>query len=363
MPRAFLFIALAAQLVAQVGQIRTAPYLSYPSSVVDGNSPGLWVDGRLKVYTSTGELLKMSGADLQSLYMDEPPIVDSAAHQPMWIESIWRDPEDGTVYGWYHNEPGGYCPGKGLTVPRIGAVVSHDDGDTFEDLGIVLSSGDAPNCNAQNGFFAGGHGDFSVVPDPNGEYFYFVFDNYGGAAATQGVAIARLAFADRAHPVGNLKKYFQGQWGQPGIGGRVTPILPVRVGWERSNTDAYWGPSVSWNTHIQKYIILLNHACCKPEWPQEGIYLSYSQNLGDPGSWTSPVKILTPRDIGFAPGYYPQLVGTAPGETDSLTGQMNRIFVKGISRWEFVFPSAALPEEPEPEPEEIPTAGPAIKRP
>lgn len=352
-----LFIAIAASLAAQVGQIRTAPYLAYPSSVVDGNSPGLWVDGRLKVYTSTGDLLKMSGDDLRTLYMDAPPLIDSAAHQPMWIESIWRDPEDGTVYAWYHNEPGGYCPGKGLTVPRIGALVSRDGGDTFEDLGIVLSSGDAPNCNSQNGFFAGGHGDFSVILDPAGEYFYFLFDNYGGAASTQGVTMARLAFEDRANPVGNLHKYYQGSWEQPGIGGRVTPVIPVRVGWERSNTDAHWGPSVSWNTHINKYVILLNRACCKPEWPQEGIYLSYSSDISDPKTWTTPTRILTPRDIGFAPGFYPQLVGTGPGESDSLTGQASRIFVKGISKWELVFPTVVepgpdpeLPPEPEPEP-------------
>ena len=360
MAKLHLFLFLAAQLAAQNAQIRSAPYLAYPSSVVDGNSPGLWVDGRLKIYTSTGDLLKMSGENLPSLYMDVPPLIDSHAHQPMWIESIWRDPEDGVVYAWYHHEPEGYCPGKGLTVPRIGALVSHDGGDTFEDLGIVLSSGDAPNCNAQNGFFAGGHGDFSVILDPTGEFFYFLFDNYGGAASTQGVSIARLAFVDRANPVGHVQKYYQGQWEQAGIGGQVTPVLPVRVGWERSNADAYWGPSVSWNTHLHKYVILLNHACCEPEWPQEGIYLSYSSDLSDPHSWTSPVKILTPRDIGFAPGFYPQLVGTAPGESDSLTGQSSRIFVKGISKWEMVFPVAVDPgsgPDPDPDPDPDPLPG------
>ena len=135
----------------------------------------------------------------------------------------------------------------------------------------------------------------------------------------------------------------------------MTPVLPVRVGWERSNTDAYWGPSVSWNTHIHKYVILLNHACCQPEWPQEGIYLSYSGDLSDPHSWTTPEKILTPNQIGFAPGFYPQLVGTAPGETDSLSSQSSRIFVKGISKWEMVFSTAPDPAaNPDPDPDHLP---------
>jgi hypothetical protein len=357
MGKVLLFVAMAAQLAAQanyslLGEVRPAPQLNYPSSVVDGNSPGLWVDGKLKVYTSTGDLLKMSGDDLHSLQMDAPPLINSSEHQPMWIESVWRDPQTGTVYGWYHNEPGGYCPGKGLTMPRIGALVSHDGGETFEDLGIVLSAGEAPNCNAKNGFFAGGHGDFSVILDRKGEYFYFLFDNYGGAANTQGIAMARLAFDDRDHPVGNVYKYYEGDWQETGIGGRLTPVITVRVPWESANTDAHWGPSVSWNTYIQRYVILLNRSCCEPEWPQEGIYISYSSDISDPDTWTRPVRILTPNDIGFAPGFYPQLVGTGPGESDSLTGQASRIFVKGISKWELVFPEGIDPANiPDPDPE------------
>ncbi|MBY0507793.1 MAG: hypothetical protein K2X03_28025 [Bryobacteraceae bacterium] len=346
---ASLTVCLALQ--AQTVRVRPAPYLAYPSPIVDGNSPGLWVDGRLKVYTSTGELIKMSGPDLFSLWNDLPPEVDSPAHFPMWIESLWRDPSDGLVYAWYHHEPGGYCPGKGLTVPRIGALLSRDGGDTFEDLGIVLSSGDPPDCNAQNRFFAGGHGDFSVVYDQGDGCFYFVFDNYGGPASTQGVSLARLAYEDRATPAGHVWKHYQGAWDQPGVGGRSTPVLPVRTAWEKSNTDAFWGPSVSWNSYLERYVILLNRACCQPGWPQEGIYLAISADLSDPASWSAPVKILTPRDIGFAPGYYPQLVGKAVGETDSLTSQGSRLFVKGISRWELFFEDPPPPTvDPEADP-------------
>src|SRR5689334_13343471 len=79
-------------------------------------------------------------------------------HYPIWIESVWQD-ADGTIYGWYHNEPGGVCPNSTLTAPRIGALVSTDGGASFTDLGIVLSTGDPLNCAAKNGFFAGGHGD------------------------------------------------------------------------------------------------------------------------------------------------------------------------------------------------------------
>jgi hypothetical protein len=49
------------------------------------------------------------------------------------------------------------------------------------------------------------------------------------------------------------------------------------------------------------------------------------------------VKSLDAKAIGFAPGYYPQVVGTEEGETDSLAGEKARLYVKGVSKWEIVF--------------------------
>jgi hypothetical protein len=282
----------------------------------------------------------MSGADLFRLRRDEPPIVVPSDHYPLWIEGVWQD-GDGTVYAWYHHEADGGCAYKGLMTPEIGALVSSDGGKTFSDLGIVLSSGDIPNCGAENGFFAGGHGDFSVILDGNGEYFYFLFTNYGGAAGTQGVAMARMAFEDRDDPVGAVYKYHLGQWSEPGLGGMVTPILPAAVSWDRADTDSFWGPAIHWNTYLESYVVLLNHACCKPRWPQEGIYVTYPSDLSDPGTWTRPAKISFDKNIGFVPAYYPQVFGTDLDETDSLAGEVGRFFLQGVSKWQIVFSKAS----------------------
>ena len=104
----------------------------------------------------------------------------------------------------------------------------------------------------------------------------------------QGVAMARMPFENRADPVGFVSKYYVGAWTEPGIGGLVTPIFPVAVSWERSDTNALWGPAIHWNTYLNCYVVVLNHACCKPEWPQEGIYLSITPDLSDPGLWSTP---------------------------------------------------------------------------
>lgn len=346
-----LFCAIAAAS-AQVAYVLPAPTVKMPAPMVDGNSPGVWVDGQLRVYTSTGaEPEAMTGPAIAGLQMAAQPVVTPADHYPIWIEALWKD-DDGTVYGWYHHEPGGLCGGK-LTAPKIGAVVSDDGGKTFRDLGIVLESGDPINCNAENGFFGGGHGDFSVILDRERKHFYFLFGNYGGPWWTQGVAMARMAFEDRTNPRGAVRKYADGAWNEPGVGGAVTPILPPRVGWAFAETDSFWGPAIHWNTAIERYVVLLNRACCSSGWPQEGIYVMFGTDLSNPATWTYPQKIMDASQIGFAPGFYPQVFGTGEGETDTIAGQQPRLFIKGVSNWEihFTAPPSTSPDAGEGEAE------------
>ena len=305
---------------------------------VDCNSPAYWREDQFHLINSTGFSFLTTSTDQFQLNwgLIEQVTLDHRDHFPMWIEAVWQD-GDGTLYAWYHHEPGGVCPNSSLTAPQIGALVSYDGGESFADLGIILSSGDPVDCSAQNGFFAGGHGDFSVILDRDQRYFYFLFDNYAGALPGQGVAIARMAFEDRNSPAGAVWKYYGGDWTAPGLGGPLTPIFPAVVAWQHANADALWGASVHWNTYLQTYVVLLNRACCAPKWPQEGIYISFNSDLSNPAAWKKPERILASRDIGFAPGYYPQVLGLAPGETDTLAGQVARLYVKGVSKWQIVF--------------------------
>ena len=63
----------------------------------------------------------------------------------------------------------------------------------------------------------------------------------------------------------------------------------------------------------------------------------FATNLAEPSEWTEPQKLLDAADVDFSPAYYPQAVGTQPGETDTLAGESPRLFVKGISSWYLVF--------------------------
>ncbi len=320
---------LLAPAFAQKAYLRQASPVTMPA-VADSNSPALWDGGQVLVFNSAGNPMASSGIDQFRLGPPQAIQVDTNAHFPMWIESAWKD-SDGTLYAWYHHEPGGLCGGS-LTAPKIGALVSYDSGKTFQDLGIVLESGDPVDCSAANGFFAGGHGDFSVIPDRKGQYFYFLFGNYGGDLSGQGIGIARMAFEDRRNPAGSVWKYYAGDWTEPGLGGRVNPIFPAVVSWQRPDTNAVWGPSIHWNTYLERYVVLMNHTCCRPKWPQEGIYVSFNADLASPADWTGPERIMAKP-----PDYYPEVMGLEADGSDTLAGQLARFYIHGRSNWEIIF--------------------------
>lgn len=167
LPSALLFlVAFVSSVEAQNVTIRPAHDPALPSAV-DSNSPAIWQNGELVVYNSTGlGPVKSSGVNQFHLTPSAWVSLGPSNHKPYWIEAAWMD-VDGTVFAWYHHEPAGVCGSIPLTAPQIGALVSYDGGDSFYDLGIVLESGYPVDCSSQNGFFAGGNGDFSVVLSRN----------------------------------------------------------------------------------------------------------------------------------------------------------------------------------------------------
>lgn len=301
----------------------------------DCNSPAHWDGNTFYLFTSVGHPTRSQGASVFRLDKSFPVKYSNTINGGRWIEATFKD-DDGTLYGWYHNEPDGICrpdmSAMTLTAPRIGAVKSHDNGATWQDLGIILEMpADQLRCDTANRYFAGGHGDFSVILDRKREYFYFLISAYGDFAE-QGVAVARMLYTDRDAPVGKVFKWHKDRWREPGLGGHLTPIFPAKIDWHRPDANAFWGPSVHWNSYLEQYVMLLNRAKDK-DWSQEGIYVSFNRDLSQPAGWSQPVKI---RDGG---SWYPQVIGTSAArrETDKTAGRMARFFMSGQSRWFILF--------------------------
>ncbi len=302
----------------------------------DCNSPAHWDGDTLYLFNSAGHPWRSAGPNLLHLTNDYRRVeYDNKVNGGRWIECTWKA-DDGTLYGWYHIEPGGLCPGTHLTAPKIGAVRSRDNGAHWEDLGIVLEA--PPNtlrCDTKNFYFAGGNGDFCIMLDARQEWLHFFISTYTGGLDSQGVSLARMKWSDRDAPVGKVRKWHAGAWTEPGLGGQITAIFPGMIDWHRADADAFWGPSVHWNSHLKQYVMLLNRAIDK-DWQQEGVYVSFNRDLTNPRGWSAPRKILesTGKDR-----WYPQVLGldATKRETDKLAGRRARLFVRGTSRWEVLF--------------------------
>lgn len=319
----------------------------------DSNSPAVWelVDGLNTLFVLTsinGSPSLSAGADMWLLSRPEPVVF--VEHPPpggTWMEAVVRA-DEGTWYGYYHNEVEDMvCPGSGKVIPRIGAARSTDMGRTWHDLGVILEGPpDTERCDTTNKYFVGGVGDFSVQLDHDHQYLYVFFTQYPDLRRTQGVAVARMVWADRDEPVGKVEVWRYGAWippsrdevedavgaqgsGESWIYEAATPIYRTLGSWhdDEGRVSALWGPSVHWNRSLQQYVMLLNRAR-DMEWSQEGIYVSFAPTLDDPRAWSLPERIL---QGGL---WYPQVMGLQPGEgTDKLADNVARFYMGGVSNY------------------------------
>lgn len=358
MRHALVYCVLAATAVSAQEAIRSGPptaTLLHADSIrltgeVDSNSPVVWdrVNGEWKVVVFTsmaGQPRRAVGRSILDLGRARAVEVEPWPAGGVWMEAIIPD-EGGTWYGFYHLErvPTETCPATEKVAPQIGAARSSDRGVTWTDLGIVV---DAPRgtyeCDTSNHYFVGGVGDLSAILDPHYRDVYLYYSQYGRELAQQGVAVARLAWADRDAPVGKVTIWNDGAWLPPvrvdseradddeQRGPRfeypiATPIFPTGDSWHDDHAaDAFWGPSLHWNSYLHQYVMLLNRAK-DANYGQEGIYVSFNPRIDDATGWSPPVRILE----GGA--WYPQVIGITPGlGTDRASGRLARFFMGGRS--------------------------------
>jgi hypothetical protein len=320
-------------------ELRSATVLRLPGEV-DSNSPAVWerVNGQPRLFVMTsvaGRPSTTSGATLATLAAARPVVIDPWPGGGIWMEAVVAD-VDGTWYGYYHNENiAPACASSGKMIPSIGAARSRDFGATWEPLGTVLAAPTLSyDCVTNDKYFVGGLGDFSVQLDADSRYLYFFLSQYVRTEPLQGVAIARLLWADRDRPARRATVWQDGRWmvaatrfGMERWIASAFPIFPAREPFHDDDTlvDAFWGPSVHWNTYLQQYVMLLNRSK-DTDWNQEGVYVSYAKQLDDPRLWSAPTKIL---NGGW---WYPQVIGLEDGVgTDKVAGELSRLFMRGTS--------------------------------
>lgn len=328
-----------------MARLSSAPKLALPGRI-DSNNPFVWHDAdgvsTLTAITSWGGVPELArGATLDALAPDGGTTIDPHPGHGVWMEAVIPDAQ-GTWYGYYHHErPADDCGRPDRQLPRIGAARSADQGRTWTDLGIVL---DAPPgsaaCTSSGRFVLGGVGDVSAMLDADGQYVYLFFSQYQRDPARQGVAVARMTWANRDEPAGAFAVWDDGAWlpASPLFGDdgetRTGVTYPSGAPLVRATrpfhdgsaaADVFWGPAVHWNTHLEHYVMLLNRAE-NEQFKTEGLYVAFAPSLDDPRTWSTPVKLMDGGE------WYPQAVGIEPAiGTDRLAGARARFFITGTS--------------------------------
>jgi hypothetical protein len=304
-------------------------------------------------------------------------------HGAVWFETIYQDKNDvtgRTLYAIYHNENypstlpydsatgGGYRNDnwpQGLlgtespaAVCRIGIMKSTDGGRCWENKGIFIEDLNPrlilkPHNTSNT--FAGGVGDPSAVA--SGDYLYLFYGEYGYAGvyneATynretewkgQCISVARIALKDLDDPAGKAKRWDGNSFtiSYDGIGRPIESLqIPlVEGGGPASSPEGgfHWGPSVSWNTFLNCWVMLMGHVT-GPSWKGSKVFISFNRNP-DFNNSASTQQWTKPQLLFEKPGYtlwYPSLqpLNTPEDIANKTTclqlGKKARFFVKRLN--------------------------------
>lgn len=124
-----------------------------------------------------------------------------------WINHVERS--GATLLGWVHDETGD-APGMGLK--SMSLAVSSDDGLSWRRLGQIITGAEGIQKGRVTGV-----GDCTAVDGEDGYYYAYCLSNFPDA-----IIAARAPVSDPGP--GHWKKYFKGEWSEPGLSGNATGL-------------------------------------------------------------------------------------------------------------------------------------------
>lgn len=232
-----------------------------------------------------------------------------------WPYHIFRSESDGVFYMIVHVEYDyGVHPGHHHLF-KVGLASTTDPNLaswTYEGDLVTVDSGLSSDGAGDPGFFQ--YGD---------KYYLFYAQKYNGLS---GLFVARASTSDFGP--GDWTKWYDGSYSQPGIGGLQSPVIG------NNSTSAYAQPTVSWNSYLNRFVIVFNDASTwvgTGDLTNVGWAISYSTDTTNLASWETPRMFYQFGSEGWSS--YKELygVGSSGGkDSDWVTGQDNFLYFSAI---------------------------------
>jgi hypothetical protein len=204
----------------------------------------------------------------------------------IWIGNLCRNPENGHIIAFNHIE---YNPREGMADERgnrspdyfyHALTISRDGGETFEWCGYTTS----PNLTYETwlehwfpkNIPCGNMGNCNYITKDGYFYVYYTDTHESADTMVTGVAVARCKIEDvfqaaENNQVAPWKKYYNGAWNEPGMGGKFTPLnIPPK---------GYMHGDAAYNSYLDKYaMITLSYDRLEDDQFSGAVLISFSED-------------------------------------------------------------------------------------
>jgi hypothetical protein len=189
--------------------------------------------GHFRGFTAAGTTFAVDGkqpydmgGNAATVLKPGPPGSPSSCGE--WIQHV--ELEGKTLFGWVHNETACNYAKGGQTHASMTIAASSDYGLTWKIEGPIIVGTDPPAAGKETGDSCP-----SVVRGQDGYDYAYCLHN-GGHSWDGGYGFIARASASDPGP-GKWRKYFNGAWSEPGVGGKSSPVDVTGVAWWTTTSE------------------------------------------------------------------------------------------------------------------------------
>ena len=189
--------------------------------------------GRFRGFTAAGTTWAVDGAHPYD--MSGPAVAVLEAGRPNTSDSCGQwlvhvELQGKRLYGWNHNETACNYNKGGQTHASMTMAISDDYGHTWKIEGPIITGTDPPRDGKETGDSCA-----NVVRGQDGYDYAYCLHN-GGQSWNGGFGFVARAPSSDPGP-GKWKRYFNGEWSEPGVGGKSSPFDSGGVAWWKTTGE------------------------------------------------------------------------------------------------------------------------------